>query len=117
MKTDPKVVKRGDIFWANLGSVDKNTPTSIQLNRRPVVVVSNNQINKYSPVVTVVPLTTKQRNEYLPTHISIRCVQDSICLAEQIRVVDKTVLGWYIGRAFKKDMKRLNHAIRVHLSI
>lgn len=117
MKTDLKVVKRGDIYWADLGKVEQNSPTSIQRNRRPVVIVSNNQNNTYSPVVTVVPLTTKQHNSHLPTHISFKCVQDSVALAEQIRVIDKTVLGWYIGHAYKQDLERLNKAIRVHLAI
>ena len=40
----------------NLGQVPG---TSLQSGIRPVVVVSNNKANTYSPVVTVVPFTSR----------------------------------------------------------
>ena len=47
-------IERGDILIADLG---KASGTSIQSGIRPVIVISNNKANTYSPVVTVVPLT------------------------------------------------------------
>lgn len=48
-------IKRGDIIIADLGQHE----TSIQSGIRPCVVMSNNMANKHSPVITVVPLTSK----------------------------------------------------------
>ena len=49
-------IERGDILMVNLGQVPG---TSLQSGIRPVVVVSNNKANTYSPVVTVVPFTSR----------------------------------------------------------
>ena len=49
-------IERGDILMVNLGQVPG---TSLQIGIRPVVVVSNNKANTYSPVVTVVPFTSR----------------------------------------------------------
>ena len=48
-------IKRGDIFLADLGEYIG----SVQRGERPVLVVQNNKGNKYSPTVTVIPITTK----------------------------------------------------------
>ena len=46
-------MKRGDIYDARLNP----TEGSEQAGTRPVVIVSRNAINRYSPVVVIVPLT------------------------------------------------------------
>lgn len=61
-----RVVRRGDIFWANLD------PTiGIEIKKvRPVVVVSNNVINQHSQLVVVVPMTTNIER-LSPSHVLI----------------------------------------------
>ena len=51
-------IRRGDILWADLGMFPT---TSVQGGVRPVIVVSNNKANTYSSVITVVPLTSRER--------------------------------------------------------
>ncbi|MBZ4688655.1 MAG: Toxin-antitoxin addiction module toxin component MazF (an endoRNAse) [Clostridiales bacterium] len=46
---------RGDVFWANLEPVEG----SEQGGSRPVLIISNNLMNHKSPVVIIVPMTTK----------------------------------------------------------
>ena len=60
--------KRGDVYFVDLGD---NIGSSKQSGLRPAVVVSNNKANRHSPVVTVVPMTTKTRKTFLPTHVLI----------------------------------------------
>jgi mRNA-degrading endonuclease toxin of MazEF toxin-antitoxin module len=48
--------KRGDIYFVDFG---KSIDTRKQSGIRPVVVVSNNKANQHSPIITVVPLTSK----------------------------------------------------------
>ena len=49
------MIRRGDVFLARLSP----TEGSEQQGTRPVVVVSRDAINQYSPVVVVVPLTDR----------------------------------------------------------
>ncbi len=84
-----KNIIRGSIWLADLGKpIGK---TSIQKNIRPVVIVSNEMCNKFSPVITVVPLTTRTKNN-LPTHVTIPIntgiSQTSVALVEQIMPLD-----------------------------
>lgn len=58
--------RRGDIYNVDFG---KNTESRKQYGIRPALVVSNNQANQYSPVITVVPLTSRiYKKRFLPTH-------------------------------------------------
>jgi len=51
-------MKQGEIWTANLNP----TKGSEQAGFRPVVIISGNLLNRYLPVVIVVPLTTKIKN-------------------------------------------------------
>lgn len=93
--------KRGDIYYADFGV--KNGSCE-QGGIRPAVVVSNNKANANSPVITVVPLTTKiWKKPYLPTHVQIPFSvttglhRKSMALAEQVETIDKKKLTEKIG--------------------
>lgn len=114
--TISKMVRRGDIWMADLriGAVG-----SEQGEIRPVLVVQNNIGNKHSPTVTVVPLTSRTKNN-LPTHVILNepCLPSrSIALVEQIRTIDKSRLIRYIGRISKSIMNRINEAIAIQVGL
>ena len=48
--------KRGDVYYVDFGH---NIESCKQSGIRPAVIVSNNRANVYSPVITVVPLTSR----------------------------------------------------------
>lgn len=50
-----KQIVRGDVIYVDLGAKYRG---SVQGGIRPVVVISNNRANKYSTVITVVPLSS-----------------------------------------------------------
>ena len=52
------VVKRGDVFYADLDPIIGSEQGGI----RPVLVVQNNVGNKYSPTVVVLPISLNSRN-------------------------------------------------------
>ena len=80
-------IERGDILMVNLGQVPG---TSLQSVIRPVVVVSNNKANTYSPVVTVVPFTSRvYKKRYLPTHVSI--IKTMRCVRAEVRLIASAV--------------------------
>ena len=60
------LIKRGDIFYADLDPVVGSEQGGI----RPVLIVQNNVGNKYSPTLVVLPLSTAKKN-HLPTHIPV----------------------------------------------
>lgn len=89
--------KKGDIFWAELGD---NQEGSLQAGVRPVLVVSNDKANEHSPVITIIPITSKMGKAKLPTHVLIEecgLKQPSIALAEQITSINKDRLDGKIG--------------------
>lgn len=114
--TISKIVRRGDIWMADLriGAVG-----SEQGKIRPVLVVQNNIGNKHSPTVTVVPLTSRTKNN-LPTHVILNepCLPSrSIALVEQIRTIDKSRLIRHIGRISKSIMNQINEAIAIQVGL
>ena len=52
------VVKRGDIFYADLDPIIGSEQGGI----RPILVVQNNIGNKYSPTLVVLPLSSAKKN-------------------------------------------------------
>lgn len=64
--TFEREIHRGEIFYMTF----KEQVGSEQQGGRPVIVVSNETCNKFSPTVTVVPLTTKDKKP-LPTHVEL----------------------------------------------
>lgn len=104
-------MKRGDIYYADLGEVVGSEQSGI----RPVVVVQNNVGNKYSNTVIVLPITSRVKKK-LPTHVSISknkygLEKDSIILVEQIRTLDKSRLKERIGRVDKKVLDEIKNAV------
>jgi len=84
------IIKRGDIFYADLSPVVGSEQGGI----RPVIIIQNEVANRYSPTVAVLPITSQISKAKLPTHVEISkgtggisC--DSVILAEQIRTIDK----------------------------
>lgn len=111
-------IRRYEIYQAELPVVQGS---HIQSGRRPVVIVSNDAANTYSPVVTVVPLTTKLAKKHLPTHVLIltsglRAV--SLALCEQLTSLDKARLTNYIGHISEPaDCAALDRAMAVQLGL
>ena len=62
------IVKRGDIFYADLSPVVGSEQGGV----RPVLVVQNDVGNKYSPTVIVAAITSRINKAKMPTHIEIK---------------------------------------------
>lgn len=110
-------MKMFDIYYANLS---KNTVDSEQGGVRPVIIIQNDIGNKYSPTVIVLPITSEIKKTNMPTHCIIhKSVKnglkvDSMVLAEQIRVIDKSRLKNYIG--FLDNADEQNDIINSYLA-
>lgn len=98
---------RWHIFLADLNPVIG----SEQGNTRPVLVISEEEINKILPVVNVLPITSKKPkrriypNEVLISQGTGGLILDSIVLCYQIRTLDKKRLIKDMGRIDKPDLQ------------
>ena len=112
------VVKRGDIFYADLSPVIGSEQGGI----RPVIIIQNDIGNKYSPTVIVSAITSQINKAKLPTHVEISSVEyglnrDSVVLLEQIRTLDKKRLKEKIGHMTDVDMKKVDKALLIILNL
>lgn len=109
-----QVVKRGDIFYADLSPVIG----SEQGGTRPVLIIQNDIGNKYSPTIIVAAITSQINKAKLPTHVEISYEdhglnKDSVILLEQIRTIDKRRLKDKIGRISDELMSKVNQALMI----
>lgn len=112
------VVKRGDIFFADLSPVVGSEQGGV----RPVLIVQNDVGNKYSPTIIAAAITSQINKAKLPTHIEISAeeyglTKDSVILLEQIRTIDKRRLKDKIGRLDDSLMNVVNEAISVSFGL
>ena len=110
-------ISEGSIFLANM---DPTVGAEIQ-KTRPVIIVSNEWINKYSLLVVVVPLTTSIR-KMSPSHALIPKGQGGLnysskALTEQIRAIDKSRLVQRLGKIEQEYIIKIHDAMRNTLNI
>ena len=110
------VVKRGDIFYADLDPIIGSEQGGI----RPVLVVQNNVGNKYSPTLVVLPISSAKKTN-MPTHIRIcgskMLPKNSIVLAEQIRTIDRNRLLRYVGSIGLEVMEKVDKAVKISIGV
>ena len=115
---EPAIVKRGDIFYADLSPVVGSEQGGV----RPVLIVQNDTGNRHSPTVIAAAITSQTGKAHLPTHIALsaaRCglPKDSIILLEQVRTLDKRRLREHMGRVDDTVMRQVDGAIAVSLGL
>ena len=113
------IVKRGDMFYADLSPVIGSEQGGI----RPVLIIQNDLGNKYSPTVIAAAITSQMGKSKLPTHIEIgpentELKTESIVLAEQIRTIDKSRLKEKIGHIDDESvMNKINSALGISFGL
>ena len=112
------IIKRGDIFYADLSPVIGSEQGGI----RPVLIIQNDVGNKYSPTVIAAAITSQTNKNRLPTHINIDSkefglMKNSVILAEQIRTIDKSRLMEKIGQVDENVMGQVNSALGISFGL
>lgn len=112
------MVKRGDIYYADLSPV----VGSEQGGMRPVLIVQNDTGNKHSPTVIAAAITSQIGKARLPTHIELDALghgltRNSVILLEQIRTIDKSRLREHMGKLDDPTMNRVDSAIAVSFGL
>jgi mRNA interferase MazF len=113
-------LKRGDVLYCELDGIK-----SEQSGVRPIVVVSNQLANIYSPVIIGCPLTTsvKAKQKKLPTHVVLHNddiervtgkIETSIVLCEQIRSISRhRILSQPIARLKEEPLKMVEKSMLI----
>lgn len=112
------LVKRGDIFYADLSPVVGSEQGGI----RPVLIIQNDTGNRYSPTVICAAITSQINKAKLPTHIEIASIKyplikDSVVLLEQLRTIDKKRLKDKIGYLDSSIMIKVDKALLKSLGL
>ncbi len=112
------IVKRGDIYYADLSPVVGSEQGGV----RPVLIIQNDIGNKYSPTVIATAITSRINKAKMPTHIELDAngyglSKDSVVLAEQIRTIDKQRLREKIGHLDDNLMNRVNEALEISFGL
>ncbi|MEO7364451.1 MAG: type II toxin-antitoxin system PemK/MazF family toxin [Candidatus Saccharimonadales bacterium] len=114
-----KPIRRGEIYWVNF---DPTVGSEIQ-KKRPALIVSNDVSNLYSPLVTVLPISSKVSKPY-PFEVLVEAGISglkirSLIKANQIRTVDKQRLtGPAVGRISNPEiLAAVELAIKIHLTL
>lgn len=112
------MVKRGDIFYADLRPVIGSEQGGI----RPVLIIQNDVGNKYSPTVICAAITSQINKAKLPTHIEIEAkkyalIKDSVILLEQVRTIDKKRLKEKICHLDPEVMTKVDKCILISFGL
>ena len=112
-----RYIFRGDIYITKLNPAIGHEQGGI----RPVLVIQNDVGNQHSPTIIVAPLTSRIKKTNLPTHVCIsdreKLEKNSIVLLEQIRTLDKSRLGDFLGKLNDVEMAAVNKAISISLGV
>ena len=121
MERNGTLLVRGTVVMIDFGSGEGCE----QNNKRPALILSNDICNRFSPVITVAPLTSKIDKRQLPTHIFLSASDgkypihtDSIVMMEQIRTVDKRrICSKALFNLSEEDIYDANRALSIQLGL
>lgn len=112
------MMKRFEIWFADLPHIDGS---HVQQGFRPILIISNDRANTYSPVITAIPLTSRLAKHPMPTHVRLQghgLPKTSLALCEQVLSLDKIRLKKKMGAIESaSDRAAICHALAVQLDM
>jgi len=108
-----KLIQRGEVYWVSLPIDNKR---ELQ-GKHPAVVISNNEQNKFSPLITILPLTSKIDKIY-PFQVANNLKgKEGVILVDQIRTIDRKRLDDKIGELSLETMDKIEKALHLTLAL
>ena len=100
-------IKRYEIYYANL-----NPTLGSEIKKiRPVVIISQDEMNKYLETIVVCPLTSKLHPHWR-TRLQIKCANKEVEIAvDQIRTISKQRLKNKVDTLSKIDAAQVRRLI------
>ncbi len=113
------VTLRGEVYWIDLGEPIGSRPA----NRRPVLVVSNDQFNmsEISTVIVAV-MTGNMMLEDLPGNVAIpkgaaSLSRDSVVNVSSVATINKNELGKRVGTVPESIMRAVDAGLRLSMNL
>ena len=117
INSEERVFRRGEIY--DIGELD--TEGSEQQGNRPILIVSCDEINDFSPEVIIAFITSKLEKRGRQYHINLPGVigleKKSMVLAEQLRTADKRRILGKRGQLDLATMNRVDRGLRTALAL
>lgn len=112
-------IRRHEIYLADLRGGNGG---SEQTGLRPLVIISNNKGNKFSPTMIAVSVTTASTKAKLPTHVLLEKDKtglrwDSVALCEQIKTVDEYRIIEKVGTLDEETSRKLDKALAISVGL
>ena len=101
----------GEIYLASLLSHG-----SVQGGRRPVLIAQNDVGNRHSPVVEVIPISSRLKAGHMPTHTvlvpneSNGLKSSSVVMSEQVQTINQDQLEFRIGSLTHEELVSVGRA-------
>lgn len=113
-----RTIKRGQIFFARIPV----TCGSVYHGLRPVLIISNNRNNRFSNVLTCIPITTAQTKSNLPTHVHIEesvLKKPSTLMCENISNYSVEILENLVAEIPEDSevMKQVERAVLIQIGV
>lgn len=112
-------IHRGEIYYYQFTGQEVGCEMKGEsgVTRRPCVVVSNDKANAFTGLVTVVPMTSKEKSP-VPTRVPYvgKCVHGTF-LCEQVITISNERLLNFCGEVDEGTMKKIDTALCVQLAV
>lgn len=110
--------QRGEIWYAEL----EPTQGSEQAGTRPVLVVQNNAINRFTTTILAIPLTTNLRRAALPSSVRVPkgeggLPEEFVLICHQMRVLDKIRFRNKLGQVSDRTLASVETCLLFALDI
>jgi len=114
-----KLIKRGEIHWVKLPL--PSTQSKIKIRElqgpHPCLVVSNDEQNRFIPLITILPFTS-QTDKIYPFQVLTKLKgRNSVVLVDQIRTLDRKRLGGKIGEVRSELMDEVERTLHITLTL
>lgn len=106
--------KAGEVYWVDLDPV----VGSEQAGRRPVLVLSDDELHRFSSRIFICPITSNPRP--WPTKVAIPpgCVVQGFVLTDQARMIDRDFRPLRrIGRLPDEVTLRVRHRVAAYMGV
>src|SRR3954462_3752424 len=112
-----KSIKRGEIYWVKLPLSSKQSKIRELQGPHPCLVVSNDEQNRFSPLINTLPFTSSADKIYPFQVLTKLKGKNSVILVDQIRTLDRKRFGELIGEAGIDLMEEVERALLITLAL
>ena len=112
-----KSIKRGEIYWVKLPLSSKYSKIRELQGPHPCLVVSNDEQNYFSPLITILPFTSSTDKIYPFQVLTNLKGEKSVILVDQIRTLDRKRFGEKLGEMDLELMEEVEKALHTTLAL